>query len=304
MTGTSSPDRGLSSGGELDGLLQEAWAVRRANFSDELVVVWPAATRTVSVTGGACALQCAHCGGRYLETMQPLAAAVEAVGTQAASGVKSYLVSGGCDRAGRVPLLPQREELAVLKGQGRLNLHVGLVSESEAAELGRLADTVSFDFVGDDGTIREVYGLDRTVGDYLAAYRALRRVTRVVPHICVGLARGRLRGEYRALDLLAEEGCEALAVIVFRPTRGTAFADRTSPPVAEVAEFLARARLTLPRTPLHLGCLRPGGTYRTRLDTLAVRAGVNRIVQPAPAARAWAGASGLRLVPADECCVF
>jgi uncharacterized radical SAM superfamily protein len=285
-------------------LLREAWAVRRANFPDELVVVQPTATRTVSVTGRACALQCAHCGGHYLETMQPLAAAVAVAGTQAASSVKSYLVSGGCDRAGRVPWPGDGEALARLKAQARLNVHAGLVPVEEVAGVGRVSDVVSFDFVGDDATIREVYGLDRTVEDYLTSFRALRWWTRVVPHICVGLAGGRLRGEYRALDLLAAEGCEALAVIVFRPTPGSVYADRTPPPLQEVSEFLARARLALPKTPLHLGCLRPGGLYRRRLDVLAVQTGVNRIVQPAPDARRQAGERGLRLLAADECCAF
>jgi len=50
--------------------------------------------------------------------------------------------------------------------------------------------------------------------------------------------------------------------------------------------------------------MRPGGEYRSRLDALAVRAGVNGIVQPAPAARRLAASLGLEAVPGDECCVL
>jgi uncharacterized radical SAM superfamily protein len=291
----------------------------------------------VTLTGGECALNCAHCGGHYLKGMVPADAVPDATAVQADASfcaspgglpgaspgalpgasfdatpgarewmeVKSCLVSGGCDGTGRVPVLAHKARLLELRARYRLNMHVGLVSPDEARELGELADAVSFDLVGDDATIHEVYGLDRNVGDYLAAFDALRaQVSKVVRHVCIGLRGGRLSGERQALDFLVERQVEAVAFIVFMPTPGTRFAAVEPPSLTEVAGFLAEARLLLPRAELHLGCMRPKGHYRAWLDLLAVRAGVNRIVQPTPWARELALSLGLTLVPADECCVF
>jgi len=165
-------------------------------------------------------------------------------------------------------------------------------------------DVVSFDFVGDDETIRQVYGLSRRVDDYVACYRRLRATVPVVPHITIGLHGGELRGERRALALLREVGADALVFLVFIPTPGTRFADRRPPPVDQVIGLLAEARCLFPAIPLALGCMRPGGIYRSQLDPLAVRAGINRIVNPAPAAVAMAAALGLLALRGQECCAL
>jgi uncharacterized radical SAM superfamily protein len=289
--------------------------VRRTHFPDEIGFDYPQATEVLSTTKKACSLDCAHCGGHYLEGMIPLQdfAARKAdedshtsrEGTpQGKSFPRSCLISGGCDSRGKVPFLRYRDALAELKKQCRLNFHVGLVDEDDAAVLGQLADTVSFDFVGDDETITEVFGLRRTVSDYLASYRALRRHTRVLPHICVGLRGGRLSGEYRALEILAREGIDGLVTIIFSPTPGTRYADRTPPPLDDVARFLATARLSFPNKPFFLGCMRPNGRYRAALDCLAVECGLNKLVQPTPGARRLAAELGLRVIRGEECCAL
>ncbi|MDI3280232.1 MAG: radical SAM protein [Bacillota bacterium] len=293
---------------ELGRLLARAWAARAEHFPPQLGVVRPQRTAAVSVTGRRCELDCAHCGGHYLAGMLPLPEFLAGRGEPGRAGTasryKSCLVSGGCDRQGRVPLAEHREELAALRRELRLNLHVGLVDEAGARAAAELAEVVSFDFVGDEETIRQVYGLSASVQDYLASLRALRRYARVVPHICLGLHGGRMRGEWRAVELLAEEGVEALAFLVFVPTRGTRFAGCPLPDLGEVAELLARSRLLLPRTPLYLGCMRPGGRYRDWLDVVAVQCGVNRLVLPSPLAVQYAQGMGLFLVESDECCVL
>jgi len=163
-------------------------------------------------------------------------------------------------------------------------------------------DVVSFDFVGDDETIEEIYGLRCGVEAYSDTYRLLRSHTLVVPHITVGLRGGKLSGEYRALDLIGDLGAEALTFIVFIPTPGTRYAHCQPPPVEAVAELLGHARRQFPTIPIHLGCMRPTGSYRDRLDPLALQAGVNAIVSPARAARAEALQLGLTAERGDECC--
>jgi uncharacterized radical SAM superfamily protein len=222
----------------------------------------------------------------------------------AVARARSLLISGGCDAKGRVPVLPRLGEIAAAGAGKRLNWHVGLADEDTVRAIQPYVDVVSLDIVGDDETIHEVYGLPHTVDDYLACYELLRRHVRVVPHLTVGLRGGQLSGERKALALLAKSGLDALVFIVFIPTPGTAYAGRQPPAPEEVADLLAEARLLFPRTPLLLGCMRPTGEYRERLDRLAVRVGVNKIVNPAGTAVAEAARLGLAVKWGDECCVL
>jgi len=282
----------------LEKLLAQAWKVRQAFFPDRVEFIAPNRTLSVSVTGGSCLLNCAHCAGIYLQEMVPLEKAL----SSKRGREKSYLVSGGCDRQGKVPLLDHWVELEELSVRGPLNLHTGLVNEDEAYRLAKIARVISFDFVGDKETINAVYDLPVTVDDYLYSYRCLQKYSSVIPHLCIGLNAGKIKGEYEALRLLRQEAVEAISMIIFRPTAGTAFSDCLPPPPEEVAFFIATARLMFPFTPLYLGCMRPGGRYRETLDSLALKAGVNKIVLPAPAARFQAAKLGLEISISEECC--
>lgn len=282
----------------LEELLAEAWRIRQAVFPTKIEFVSPAKTLPVSVTGDSCSLNCAHCGRVYLRNM----VSIGQVLATSKGPENSYLVSGGCNDNGAVPLLEHMDEITELARRGRLNLHTGLLGDEEARELAAFAAAVSFDFVGDDNTIKNVYGLQAGVADYLASYRSLRRYARVVPHICIGLEGGRIRGEYRVLELLAAEEVEAISLIVFRPTRGTRYSACPPPPLEEVARLFAAARILFPQTPLFLGCMRPGGRYRQALDSIALKAGINKIVLPAPAARRQAEDLGLDITVSGECC--
>jgi uncharacterized radical SAM superfamily protein len=216
----------------------------------------------------------------------------------------SLLISGGCDADGRVPVRRHLDALAALRSTRRLNWHVGLIGPEELALIRPFVDVVSFDFVGDDRTIRDVHGLQRTVEDYLASIRMLRASVPVVPHITIGLAGGEIRGERRSISELRALGVDAVVFLVFVPTPGTRYAACVAPTPEAVADLIAEARLLMPSATITLGCMRPGGGYRAQLDALAVRAGVNGIVNPAPAALVLADAMGLTIVNKDECCVF
>ena len=281
----------------LESKLARAWAVRQANFPDEITWSYPLDTAVLSLTGPNCGLNCAHCGGHYLKGMRPIWEAEP-------DGAPSCLISGGCDPAGRVPVLAHLDRVRAWRQGRRLNWHVGLISEAEMAAIAPLADLVSFDLVGDDKTIREVYGLDRTVQDYVEAYRLIRRYARTLPHITIGLRGGVLGHERPALQLLEEMGADGLVFLVLIPTPGTRYADRLPPSPAVVADLLAEARLRFPTTPIYLGCMRPKGPYRDELDPLAVRAGVNVIVSPARTARRLAADLGLATRNMRECCVL
>lgn len=276
---------------------QQAQHIRAEQFPPRIGFVRPDHTLAVSLTGSGCALNCAHCGGHYLHGMV-------AIEDADATGMTSCLISGGCDERGRVPVTSYMPLVTALRPGRILNWHVGMIGEDEIHAISPWVDVISFDFLADDETIHEVYGLDYTAADYMRTYEMLRRHATVVPHLVLGLRGGQFYGEYQALDALKTIGLEALVVLVFRPTPGTRYADRQPPPVLEVADFLLAARCTLPGVPIYLGCMRPGGRYRQNLDPLAVHAGVNKIVNPVPSAVRMATELGLQVQWENECCVI
>ena len=291
------PSTLLRAGFAQDRRLEKAWQVRLTHFHKEIKFDNPVDTAVISLTGAQCALDCAHCGGHYLRGMQPIWQAK-------VDGATSCLVSGGCDALGRVPVTAHLDKIKAVSQSRAMNWHVGLIGEDEIRAIAPYVDVISFDFVGDDETIREVYGLDLTVEDYVQSYQLLRRYARVLPHITVGLRGGEIGHEYRALEILEDLGIEGLVLIVFIPTAGTRYANHQPPEIGDVVEILVESRLRFPDKPLYLGCMRPRGRYRSKLDPLAVQAGVNAIVNPAREAVRLAEELGLVIRWGQECCVI
>ena len=280
---------------------EAAWHCRMAHHGAAVRYDRPVDTIPVSVTGSACALDCAHCNRVYLRHMRTLA---EVAAPDALSAAASLLISGGCDARGRVPLMAHLETLRGLAANHRLNLHVGLIDEDEARALAPLAEVVSFDVVGDRRAAREVYGLDVGLDDYMRTLDALRRHVAVVPHVTIGLRGGQPSGEFAALDALAARDIERLVYIVLIPTAGTRYAQCEPPPLAYVADLLLETRLRLPRTDLIVGCMRPRGHYGRVLDLLALRAGVDALVNPSHLAVEEAAALGLEVTWGSVCCAL
>lgn len=280
-----------------EGTWERAWAVRQRHHAPTIRFDRPLNTLPVSLTGDRCALDCAHCGGHYLRHMRSLD---DVAGTPATS----LLISGGCDAEGRVPVVAHLPRIAALRDGRRLNWHVGLIDEATIARIAPYVDLVSFDVVGDRETALEVYGLDADLDRYMATLDALARQTHVVPHLTLGLRAGRFGGEWAALEALAERGVDSLVLLVLIPTPGTRYADCDPPDLASVARFLLDARVALPEARLYLGCMRPRGDYRAALDVLAVRAGLNVIVNPARSAVECAAELGLEVTWGDECCAL
>ena len=277
--------------------VDSAWAVRQVHFAPEIRFDYPVDTALISLSGDQCALDCAHCGGIYLRHMRPIWEVHDL-------DAPSCLVSGGCDPAGRVAVTAHLDRIAAIRVGRRMNWHVGFIGRDEIEEIAPYVDLVSFDFVGDAETAREVYGLEKSPQDYIDTFRLLREYVRVVPHLTIGLRGGQVSGEYEALRLLAQLDVERLVLLVLIPTPGTRYADRQPPTVAEVTDLMAEARLTFPRVPINLGCMRPHGPYRSQLDVMAVRCGLNRIVSPARDAVRLADELGLATSRTRECCAL
>lgn len=280
-----------------EALWQEAWHIRQIYHASEILFTRPTATLPISLTGEACSLNCAHCGGHYLRHMQPIERVTPNEET-------SYLISGGCDAQGRVPVTSHLEAIQRLRPGRRMNWHVGLIDEASSHAILPYVDVISFDIVGDRETAREVYGLDLGLEDYLRLFDALRRLAPVVPHITIGLRGGKLSGEWAALEALQARQIKHLILIILIPTPGTRYAQCAPPSLEDVASIFLAARRLLPEARLSLGCMRPTGLYRQEVDALAIRAGLNAIVNPTRLAETLAEERGLRILWRDECCAL
>ncbi|MEJ5328047.1 MAG: radical SAM protein [Candidatus Bathyarchaeia archaeon] len=264
---------------------------------------------TVSVTGTACALNCKHCGGKILQTMQPAVTPeklFEFAVKLKRNGVVGCLISGGCRPDGSVPLSPFIPVIGRIKRKLGLTVfvHTGIIDAAAAVALKAAGvDAALIDIIGSDETIREVCNLNQTVRDYACSLDALQEAgLNFVPHIVVGLQNGQLKGEYDALKLLGSVKPSAIVIIAFMPIRGTAMAATKPPTPLDVAKVTAMARLMFPETPLVLGCMRPKGRHRAETDVLALKAGVDAVAFPSEEAVKYVEAQGYALSFSSYCC--
>lgn len=239
-------------------------------------------------------------------------------------GITSFLISGGCDKEGKVPILPYQEQLKALSKRYKLNAHVGLVTEKDIKPFQDIFSAVSFDFVSSDRVIKEVYHLNKTLKDYLASYRAIQKYLPIFPHITLGLYKGQLTSpshnknlslshagkhiqgwEYQTVDILVQQ-LQATTIVlnIFIPTQETKFASCKPPSLRQLEKYFSYVRTTYPGIKLVLGCMRPRGSYRTSTDQLAVKYQFQSIVLPTKPAQNVAKNMGYTIQESYECCVW
>lgn len=304
---------------------QKAFAVRQANFPDEIRFFAPGlkhfsipefeqknphAFLPISLTGAGCALDCDHCNKKILEPMIPLnrkEGLFSMCQKMAATGTESVLISGGSTRSGEVPFMKHIDDIKRIKDELGLKviMHTGLVTdEHEAAALKAVGvDGVAIDIIGADETIREVYHLDATTEDYERSLALLSsHGLSLRPHIILGLHYGRFLGEYQALDMIARYPVHSLIVVILVPMHDTKMWGVEPPDPEEVNQFFQKARLKMPDTYVMLGCARPLGNYKKIVDRMAVEAGLNGIAYPAEGVVEHAASLGLKPVFIENAC--
>jgi len=224
----------------------------------------------------------------------------------AANGARGALISGGYNAKGYVPLEPFLEAIARIKRELGLflNMHTGLIPHELSRELGRVGvDMVSVDLIGSDETIRMVLGIEKTTRDYERTLKELKQaVPHVVPHICIGLHKGRIEGEAKALEIAVKIQPAALVFLVLAPTAGTQFEKITPPSPSEVGRVIAAARLKFPEVTIALGCMRPRGDKRAEFELQALQSGVDRIEIPSEQTVEAARRLGLDVRRLEACC--
>ncbi|MHC1679715.1 MAG: radical SAM protein [Methanomassiliicoccales archaeon] len=228
-----------------------------------------------SVTGAQCQLMCEHCQGRFLKGMVPISGPEELLALAEdvrSHGGTGFLLSGGCDAQGKVPLLPYVDAVRKIKTTTELmvNVHPGLVSEDEAGILASsLADRVSFDLVLDENVIRQRMHLDSSPEDHLRSFRAICQALpgRVAPHILLGTGR-----EERELEAVKEACQEDVPCVILLSLVGEKVDDREGRLLRAVQDARQHGRTVL------IGCMRPRG--EPDLEMRALEAGAEGIALP------------------------
>jgi uncharacterized radical SAM superfamily protein len=261
----------------------------------------------VSITGAECALACDHCGGELLRSMIPAATPETLLATGlrlAAQGHHGVLLSGGCDRQGRLPWSSFLPVIGEIKQRTDLfiSVHCGLLDDETALGLKEAGvDQALIDVIGDDDTYRRVYHVDFGVAAIRSALESLAGAgLALVPHIVCGLCYGRIQGEKRALEMIADFEPELLVIVSYMKIRGTKAPLFDLPRAEEVADIIAEARFRMPEVPISLGCARQRGN--SRIELLALEAGVNRMALPCDEVLERAEEYGLEMRYQRTCC--
>lgn len=263
-----------------------------------------------SITGGACALDCDHCQAKILEPMIPALHAEDLdrkvrdlVRTQ---GLQGFLLSGGSNRRNEIRydrFYPVIEGLKRDFPGLKIAIHTALTDEAGAKRMEAAGvDTAMMDVIGSDDTIREVYHLNRPVEDFEATLAAL-TATRmdISPHIVIGLHYGEIRGEARALEMVARYPVNALVLVVIMPFYAKPGTFKT-PDTDDVGRIFLTAREVLHDRDVLLGCARPAGMHKRVVDAYAVMAGLDGIAFPAEGALGAAAVTGRQWHQEHACC--
>jgi lipoyl synthase len=264
---------------------------------------------TISVTGSGCALNCKHCEGKILETMKSATTAEKLYQTcqrLKQKGAVGCLVSGGSQKNGSVLLNEFIPALKKIKQELNLSIHVhtGIIDYATSKALKNAGvDAALIDIVGSDETIKNVLNLNAKVEDYVSSLKNLEDSgIPFVPHVIVGLNYGQIKGEFHALEIIAQHNPSALVIIAFMPIRGTSMATIKPASPIDVARVIAAARVMLPKMPLALGCMRPKGKHRSEIDILAIKAGVSAVAFPSQEAIEYAKNQGYEASFSSYCC--
>jgi len=216
---------------------------------------------SISITGKSCALQCSHCNGYYLKHMVPAVTPVEFLKRAnkiEQDGGRGFLLSGGCDSEGKMPLAPFFNAICNIKKNTNLmiNAHPG-IADIDALRLLESAgvDVISVDIPAKITVLRDVYGLDISGQQFAEFLKELVELeVQITPHVTLGLSN---EGNEAPPEFLDEFDWSLLVVNSLIPTKGTAMESRTPLGPSEVGSFISSVKRRYPSAEIRLGCMRP-----------------------------------------------
>ena len=217
------------------------------------------------------------------------------------------LVSGGSTLEGKVPLDPFIPTLRWIKENTDLilNIHTGLVNREEAEALAfTSADIASVDLVGNDDTVRRVYGLDASLNDYVESLNVIKDAgMNVAPHVTLGLDFGEIVGEDDALTAALTLEPEVLVINALIPTAGTGMADVKPPSHVTIIEYFKKAIEYDANIQISMGCMRPRHN-KPELEKAAITAGIHRLALPSNSTVRWLKEQQIETKIINGCCAI
>ncbi|MCL5037867.1 MAG: hypothetical protein M1269_12265 [Chloroflexi bacterium] len=257
-------------------------------MESEKIIIFtrPRLTASISLTGAKCDRLCPYCRGQYIRNMFT----VDDLDKILSGDYKSVLISGGYDSEGRIPVFEHLDVLKRIKSAGlRINLHPGKLDISMAGKLKGLVDVISQDLGG------------LPPAEDAEFYTALNEIVPTVPHLLLGRWGADLFEEMDYLEVMGDlpRRPDRLVFLVLIPKNSA-----PPPSLGRLKEVFGKARKFLPETEFYLGCMRPGGTYREKLDRMCIELGFSRIVNPARSIKEDYLKKGLPFRETGECCVF
>lgn len=261
------------------------------------------AVYSISITGTYCELECGHCSGRYLSEMKASTdpeSLIEAMLKAKEGKAKCILISGGFTRDGRLPIAGFIDALREGKRRTGLTLevHSGVLPDKELDALADAGvDALLVDVIGDQETITDYLGGSWKVEDYQRILKSAKdKIPIIAPHILIGVSNGVIKGEFNAIDMVAEGRVDSLAMLTLMDQYGT-------PGLDEVEKVMRYAREKV-KVQLTLGCMRSTGKERLALEKFAIDMGYDGIANPTNEAMAYARSRGVEPVVRKDCCVF
>jgi lipoyl synthase len=250
---------------------------------------------------------CDYCQGHYLEGMVAVGSAEGLLALARrleAKGAKGFLLSGGCDSRGKVPLRGFLGAVARVKEETSLsiNIHTGIIDDPEEARalVSSGADCMSVDIVQDPTVINRRMHLERGPEDYARTLDLLfaERARMVAPHVCIGLSSS-IEGEISSLRLISRYPVSSVILLSFLPARGKPMSSMKPPERERIIE-VAKAAVEMVKAPVAMGCMRPRGDWE--LETELIRSGVRSMAMPSLRTVRWAESNGIEAEWREECC--
>jgi len=298
---------------DLEIIQKTAFNIRLQHFGRVLRAYFPGKRfPSISLTGSECSLSCAHCDKHYLEHMLDGSSPkklLEICYELERNGAIGCLLSGGLDENAAVPFEKFLDAIAEIKKETNLvlNAHTGLLSRSIAEKLGKIGvDIASVDVIGDERTIKEVYGLDKAPEDYFNNLMMLKQsgISYIAPHVCLGVHYGKIVGELNALEMARQINPDEIVIIGLIPTRETLMEHTPAPSPETFAQIVAIARLMFPKIPLSVGCMRPKGRLRIEIDKQVIKSGADRMELPTKSALRELTELNLEIKKIEACCTI
>ncbi|PWM42890.1 MAG: radical SAM protein, partial [Clostridiales bacterium] len=157
--------------------------------------------KSISISGNNCILNCPHCGGQMLknminaETPQRLSDICDNLISEGCEGI---LLSGGCNKAASVDLMPFCDVISKISKKIKIAVHCGFATNDTLLGLKNSGvSTVFFDVIGSAQTIKSILGINADVNDYAEKLLYMKKIgLECSPHIIIGLDYGKIKGEY------------------------------------------------------------------------------------------------------------